>query len=119
FYFYTCHTMIMRKVLFVLFVVCCSRTQAQIKVSTWLTDPAKRVFFEKQRGTARGASDVTIKVDGGQTYQTIDGYGWALTGGSAQHIVRMSAPARAALLRDLFGTTGNAIGGSYLRVSIG
>jgi len=85
----------------------------------WLTDPAKHILFQKQPVTAGGTADVTIKVDGGQAYQAIDGYGWALTGGSAQHIVRMSATARAALLRELFGTTGNGIGGSYLRVSIG
>jgi glucosylceramidase len=109
--------MIMRIVFVVLLVLGVSGVRAQ--VSEWLTDPTKGVLFVKQRGGAVGESDVTIKVDGKQKYQTIDGYGWALTGGSAQHIVKMSASARAALLKELFGTAGNAIGGSYLRVSIG
>jgi len=94
--------------------------QAQMKVSSWVTDPAQQVFFARETGKAAGGKgSVTIKVDPSKTYQTIDGYGWALTGGSAQHIVHMSAPARAALLKDLFSTEGNHIGGSYLRISIG
>jgi glucosylceramidase len=49
----------------------------------------------------------------------MDGFGFTLTGGSAQHLMRMSAAARAAILRELFDTTGNNIGISYLRLSIG
>lgn len=109
--------MIMRVIFFVLLVLGVSGVRAQM--SEWLTDPAKGVLFVKQPAAAGGTAEVVIKVDGMKKYQTIDGYGWALTGGSAQHIVKMSAPARAALLKELFGTAGNAIGGSYLRVSIG
>jgi len=94
--------------------------QAQLNVSSWVTDPAQQVFFSRQTGKAAGEiGSVTIKVDPARKYQTIDGYGWALTGGSAQHIVHMSAPARAALLKDIFSTEGNHIGGSYVRISIG
>jgi len=96
------------------------QAQAQMKVSSWVTDPAQKVFFTHQTGKATGdKGSVTINVSPSKSYQTIDGYGWALTGGSAQHIIHMSAPARAALLKDLFSTEGNHIGGSYLRVSIG
>jgi glucosylceramidase len=49
----------------------------------------------------------------------MEGFGFALTGGSAQLLMRMEAPRRAALLRELFGTAGTSIGVSYLRVSIG
>jgi len=96
------------------------QAQAQMKVSGWVTDPAQQVFFTRQAGKVSGnKGSVTIKVDPAMKYQTIDGYGWALTGGSAQHIIHMNAPARAALLKDLFSTEGNHIGGSYLRISIG
>ena len=44
---------------------------------------------------------------------------WALTGGSAQWLMRMSPGARAALLRELFTSDSSHIGGSYLRISIG
>jgi glucosylceramidase len=58
-------------------------------------------------------------VDDSRTFQTIDGFGFTLTGGSAMHIVRMAPTARAALLRELFATDGANIGTSYLRLSIG
>ena len=60
-----------------------------------------------------------INVDDKQTYQPVDGFGFALTGGSAMHIIRMSVESRAKLLHELFATDGNNIGVSYLRVSIG
>ena len=41
-------------------------------------------------------------------YQTIDGFGYTLTGGSARHIVRMDATSRGALLKELFATDGRA-----------
>jgi glucosylceramidase len=97
---------------------------AQQPAGIWLTDPAQSVFFEKQAAPlvfSKGAAidTNTIVVDNGQTYQSIDGFGFALTGGSAQHMVKMSAKARATLLKELFATEANAIGTSYLRVSIG
>jgi glucosylceramidase len=49
----------------------------------------------------------------------MDGFGFALTGGSAQLLMRMDAPRRAELLKELFGTGDHEIGVSYLRVSIG
>lgn len=49
----------------------------------------------------------------------MDGFGFALTGGSAMLINKMSPDNQMALLRELFGTGKNDIGASYLRVSIG
>ena len=54
-----------------------------------------------------------------ENYQTLDGFGFTLTGGSAMHIVRMDAASRDALLQELFASDGANIGVSYLRVSIG
>jgi glucosylceramidase len=61
----------------------------------------------------------TIHVDPSTTYQEIDGFGYTLTGGSALHISNMSAPARTALLQELFGRDSTSIGVSYLRLSVG
>jgi glucosylceramidase len=61
----------------------------------------------------------TISVDSTQSYQSIDGFGFTLTGGSASLINAMQPAARSALLQELFGNADNAIGVSYLRVSIG
>jgi glucosylceramidase len=60
-----------------------------------------------------------IEVSDQQKYQTMDGFGFALTGGSAQLLMRMDAPRRKALLQELFGTGDRDIGVSYLRISIG
>jgi glucosylceramidase len=50
----------------------------------------------------------------------MDGFGFALTGGSAQLInTKLIPSARAGLLNELFLPEGNGIGISYLRVSIG
>jgi len=93
------------------------------KASLWLTKADRSVLFEQQKepltfktGEAAGT---TITVDDKQHYQPIDGFGFALTGGSAMHIIRMNADSRAALLKNLFAVTGNDIGISYLRLSIG
>ncbi|WP_413670504.1 glycoside hydrolase family 30 beta sandwich domain-containing protein [Mucilaginibacter sp. Mucisp86] len=93
------------------------------KASLWLTKADRSVLFEQQKESLTfktgEAGGTTITVDDKQHYQPIDGFGFALTGGSAMHIIRMSAGSRAALLKNLFAVTGNDIGISYLRLSIG
>src|ERR1700733_10882847 len=89
----------------------------------WLTDPDHAVYFAEQSGRLSFGSasngNPTIDVDASAKFQTIDGFGCCLTGGSAAHLMQMDAPDRAALLEELFGTGGTNIGLSYLRVSIG
>jgi glucosylceramidase len=60
-----------------------------------------------------------IIIDTLQKFQTIDGFGFTLTGGSALLIQQMEPKARKALLQELFGQSANAISISYLRISIG
>ena len=60
-----------------------------------------------------------IVVNEMQQYQPIEGFGFALTGGSAQLLMRMGSDRRAALLKQIFTTDGDGIGVTYLRVSIG
>jgi glucosylceramidase len=99
--------------------VCLSAQQA----SLWLTTPDRSALLQKQPGSlsffASAAQGQLIDVDDRQRYQTIDGFGFALTGGSAQLIAHMDAEPRAALLKELFSTEGDGIGVSYLRVSVG
>ncbi len=87
----------------------------------WLTTPDKSVLFSRRPdlSEAEVPSETTITVDASKTYQDIDGFGLCLTGGSAQLISRMSPGAQTALLQELFGTDGNQIGLSVLRLSIG
>jgi glucosylceramidase len=58
-------------------------------------------------------------VDSATVFQTIDGFGYTLTGGSAMLINGMDASSRSALLQELFGNNDNSIGLSCLRISIG
>ncbi len=90
----------------------------------WLTHPDGTARFEKQTTPLRPADPAAsthpvIEVNPARQFQSIDGFGYTLTGGSALHLMRMSAPARDALLRELFATDATHIGVSYLRVSIG
>lgn len=94
------------------------------KVEFWLTNTAdKSVLFQKQEDKWFKASEndtlPLILVDETKSYQSMDGFGFALTGGSAQHIIRMTPEARKTLLNKLFRKDDDNIGTSYLRVSIG
>lgn len=96
----------------------------QENAENWLTNTHDgSILFEKQPViplVSDNGTDVRIiRIDSGQRYQPIDGFGFTLTGGSAYHLMRMAPEARAALLQELFGTEGTDIGVSYLRVSIG
>lgn len=98
-------------------------TQAGSDVSLWLTNPDRSSLFEQQREPLHFSRSTnqnpTIEVNDKEKFQTIDGFGFALTGGSAMHIVRMNNSSRAALLQELFAWDRKNIGISYLRVSIG
>ncbi|WP_288427609.1 glycoside hydrolase family 30 beta sandwich domain-containing protein [uncultured Spirosoma sp.] len=89
----------------------------------WLTNPDGSALFVKQPTALSFASVAnaypTIGVDDKETYQSIDGFGYTLTGGSAMLLQKMDSSARAALLNELFSTQSNGIGVSYMRVSIG
>lgn len=90
----------------------------------WLTTGDKASLLAKGAsplpfGEATSGGTV-IEVDSSQQFQTVDGFGYALTGGSAYLInQKLSAVQRRALLRELFTTADNGIGVNYLRVSLG
>ncbi|HEY6901950.1 MAG TPA: glucosylceramidase, partial [Puia sp.] len=92
-------------------------------VANWVTSGDRGILFQKRNialnfSTGTAAAPV-IQVDSTQTYQTIDGFGYCLTGGSAGLIHQLPAGQRSALLRELFLTDSTNIGVSYLRISIG
>jgi glucosylceramidase len=62
---------------------------------------------------------LVIDVDPSISYQKMDGFGYTLTGGSAQLLWKMSPDKRAKILTELFSRNENSIGVSYLRVSLG
>jgi glucosylceramidase len=90
----------------------------------WLTTVDRAHLLDPQSGTqafsrTAPADQPVIEVNDMQQYQSMQGFGFALTGGSAQLLMRMSAPARATLLHELFAPGPDGIHVSYLRVSIG
>ena len=92
-------------------------------VDFWLTKGDSTVLLQKQNtellfGTIAN-SNPFIDVDSTQTFQTVDGFGYTLTGGSAQVINQMDANSRTALLNELFAAGSSSIAVSYLRLSIG
>lgn len=89
----------------------------------WLTTPDRSALLAEQPNPltfSSAANDApTIEVNDMQQFQPIDGFGFALTGGSAQLLMRMEPGTRAELLKDLFATESNAARVSYLRLTIG
>lgn len=87
----------------------------------WLTKADGSVLLQKETvsGAVAGEGIPELKIDTAASFQTIDGFGYTLTGGSAALIHSLPDAQRKALLDELFGTGENAIGISYLRLSIG
>ncbi|MDD4032185.1 MAG: glycoside hydrolase family 30 beta sandwich domain-containing protein [Bacteroidales bacterium] len=100
-----------------------AQNPVQRQIEAWITNPDRSSVFEKVSQkfefTDKTDKGTPIVVDDKQIFQTIDGFGFALTGGSAEHLMKMSAEARSAILHELFATDGNNMGISYLRLSIG
>jgi len=98
-------------------------TPVKSDVAMWLTNADKSVLFQKQNvalAFSSGAnSNTTINVDTTTSYQSIDGFGFCLTGGSASLINSLAPAAQDALLSELFASDGTHIGISYLRITMG
>ncbi|MDR0829473.1 MAG: glucosylceramidase [Prevotellaceae bacterium] len=65
-----------------------------------------------------GSSSVKISLDPATTYQTIDGFGWTMTQGSAYWLMQMTQENRTALLTEVFSQN-SGIGSSFIRIGIG
>lgn len=63
-------------------------------------------------------SPSTIRLNAAETYQTIDGFGAAITGSSAYNLMKMNSTDRAKFLEQTFSPT-KGYGYSYVRVPIG
>jgi glucosylceramidase len=100
-----------------------SQNKKNLYIESWVTNADRSALFQKQSdsiffGTGRGGGS-TIIIDEGQQFQEIDGFGYALTGGSAELLMKMSAAARSKILNEVFAINDKNIGVSYIRLSIG
>jgi glucosylceramidase len=94
-----------------------------LDIAAWITHGDRTRLIERRQGTLKAATDrnsgPTIEVANSVRYQTMDGFGFALTGGSAELIHELPAAQRRALLEELFSPTASGAGISCLRISIG
>ena len=94
-----------------------------VEVDVWLTKGDQSVLLQKQSSalsfdTIKNAYP-SIEVDEAETFQTVDGFGYTLTGGSVEVINTLTPAEKRRLLQNLFGKSTEDIGISYLRISIG
>ncbi|MFZ1704837.1 MAG: hypothetical protein WAT79_10865, partial [Saprospiraceae bacterium] len=89
----------------------------------WLTKGDQSILFEKQKPLDFFTGSInnypTIEIDTVSTFQSVDGFGYTLTGGSAGLIHKMGAFQKNSLLNDLFLCNNNSLCISYLRISLG
>lgn len=119
----TCKTLLAVTVL-ILWGTVHSNAQQLPQIESWITTADRSMLFERQADkvsfvTTNSGKAMPIVIDHSQTYQTIDGFGFALTGGSAEHLMKMSSGARKKLLHELFACDQNNVGFSYIRLTLG
>jgi glucosylceramidase len=94
---------------------------ASAKVISWVTTPDQSRLLQRQQAVPFNgtANYVSITIDTTRKFQTMDGFGYTLTGGSAYVINRMPAGDKEKLLHELFARDENSLNISFLRLSIG
>jgi len=92
-------------------------------ITSYLTKGDKTALLEKQPTVLNFSEDkvegLAITVDESQTFQEMDGFGYTLTGGSADLIASLPDAGQDSLIQELFSHQGDAIRVNYLRLSIG
>jgi glucosylceramidase len=96
----------------------CSPSKAQM----WLTTADQKHKLEAQKdvasdGNAKG--DETVVIDTSKHFQTIQGFGAAMTDASAEMISRLPDNGRRALMEELFGRKNGGLGFSFTRLTVG
>jgi glucosylceramidase len=88
---------------------------AQTKQVT--TSANKELLLSTKSLVTNEKESAVVSIMPNTTYQSIKGWGYALTGGSAKLLSQLPKAQRTAVLKDLF--TKEGIGVNYLRISIG
>ena len=101
--------------------ICILMFLGKLNSQVWVTTSDQQSLLSMQKLIPAIASDKSqaISINEQEKYQSIDGFGYTLTGGSAGLIWRLDKKKRKLLLEELFGHSVNSIGLSYLRISIG
>ncbi|MCL1944012.1 MAG: RICIN domain-containing protein [Candidatus Azobacteroides sp.] len=117
-----------KKLLFTLFGLCSFFLQqmvSQTTVQSWQTSANRSKLLQRQNDVdfiaGSGSNGTKITIDDAVTYQTIDGFGWTMTQGSAYWLMQLSQAARTAILKELFSLEDNDkyIGSASMRIALG
>src|SRR5262245_29175599 len=96
-----------------------------LSVEVWLTRRDKTALFTRQAGylpvgiAANHSATITVDPSPPRDPQIMDGFGFTLTGGSADLISQLPQIIRRDLLQKLFSTADDGIGVTFLRIGIG
>jgi glucosylceramidase len=85
------------------------------QTEVFLSLPKQKSFFQKTDNLSADFSGAKVIIHPEQTFQSMDGFGFTLTGGSAQLIQALEPTNKAALLQELFGKNGISV----LRIGVG
>lgn len=87
----------------------------------YVTTADKSMLFQAvpvQFGKPASMSPYVVELDPSQKYQTVDGFGAAITGSTCYNLLKMSQEDRTAFLKEIFDME-EGLGSSLVRVSIG
>lgn len=91
------------------------------QVKAWQTTADRRALMQEITATGSSeASDGTVEItlDPATKFQSMEGFGPAITGSAAYNLMKMSKEDRNRILRDAFDPE-NGLGYNYVRMSIG
>jgi glucosylceramidase len=99
----------------------CSAVSAQGWQYTTSANGAQKFKTTPIKVTSVNKKDTSalITMDLGKKFQKIEGFGFALTGGSASLIDQLPELKKKAILQEIFGKTKNDLGVNYIRISMG
>ncbi len=99
-----------------------TKIEAPQTIEYWQTNADETLKLQKQNNLVFDNPQnnfQNILINPSEKFQTVDGFGYTLTGGSVEVINQLSPAKKKELLQDIFGKSEQSIGVSYLRLSIG
>jgi len=90
-------------------------------VTIYVTTANRMSDFQRDSvnfSATQNMSPSTVSLDPSQRFQTMDGFGAAVTGSTAYNLLKMAPADRTKFLKETFSTT-EGMGYSYIRISIG
>ena len=97
-----------------------TKIEAPKTIEYWQTNADETLKLQKQNNLVFDNPQnnfQNILINPSEKFQTVDGFGYTLTGGSVEVINQLSPAKKKELLQDIFGKSEQSIGVSYLRLT--